>query len=98
MFQGVAVDGSTSYVPRQSNQGEYFSTDEDLDEDEGNHLTPLSIGSKRSSSSRNTRSTSASLSKKSRSPSVRSMDNNMRNLNVILENKTAVIQNIWAER
>jgi hypothetical protein len=26
------------------------------------------------------------------------MDNNMRNLNVILENKTAVIQNIWAER
>jgi hypothetical protein len=79
MFQGIAVTGESSYAPGRSNV-HYVSSDEDEEED-AEQLTPLSIGSKRRSSSR---STGASPTKRSRRPAIRTMNCNMRNLNVIL--------------
>lgn len=72
MFHGVVVDGSSSFIPRES-----VPIEEDSDEEPPEELeaqTPVSIGSKRAS---NTSTTGSSPSKKSRSPAVRSMDNNM---------------------
>ena len=96
MFLGVAVDGSTSYVPGQSNRTEYISSDDEEDEDD--HLAPLSTGSKRSTSTRSIHSTATSLNKKSRSPAVRVINKIMKDFNVIMENKTSMLQNIWASR
>jgi hypothetical protein len=90
MFQGVCVTGETSYVPSRRKGPQTISSDEDED---GGDTTPQSTrhssGSKRSFSSLSTRSTGSSPSKKSRSPAVRAMQSNMRELNVILENRTA---------
>lgn len=96
MFLGIAVTGEGSYVPgRRSKEPQYVSSDEDEDAD---RQTPVSTGSKRSFSSLSTHSTGMSPSKKSKSPAVRSMDNHMRHLNDILENRTRAYENIWADR
>jgi hypothetical protein len=98
MFQGVCVTGETSYVPGRRKGPQTISSDEDEDGgDTTPQSTPHSSGSKRSFSSR-TRSTGSSPSKKSRSPAVRAMQSNMRELNVILENRTAAQNQIWADR
>jgi hypothetical protein len=96
MFQGIAVTGESSYAPSRSNV-HYVSTDEDEEED-AEQVTPLSIGSKRSSSSRSTCNTGASPTKRSRRPAIRTMNSNMRNLNVILENKNEVMRTIWESK
>jgi hypothetical protein len=86
MFQGIVVTRESSYAPGRSNV-HYVSSDEDEEED-AEQLTPLSIGSKRSSnSSRSTCIVSASPTKRSRRPAIRTMNCNMRNLNIILEKK-----------
>jgi hypothetical protein len=99
MFQGVCVTGETSYVPGRRKGPQTISSDEDEDGgDTTPQSTPHSSGSKRSSSSLSTRSTGSSPIKKSRSPAVRAMQSNMRELNVILENRTAAQNQIWADR
>ena len=70
IFHGVAVDGSTSFVPRGS-----VTVDEEEEEQPLEDLdvqTPVSITSNKRASSTST--TSSSPSKKSKSPAVRSMD------------------------
>ena len=70
MFHGVAVDGSTSFVP-----GESVTVDEKEEEEPPEDLdvqTPISISSHKRAS--NTSTTGSSPSKKSKSPTVRSMD------------------------
>ena len=70
MFQGVAVDGSTSFFT-----GESVTMDEEEEEEPPEDLdvqTLVSISSHKRAS--NTSTTGSSLSKKSKSPAVRSMD------------------------
>jgi hypothetical protein len=99
MFQGVCVTGETSYVPGRRKGPQTISSDEDeVGGDSTPQSTPRTSGSKRSSSSFSTRSTGSSPIKKSRSPAVRAMQSNMRELNVILENRTASQNQIWAKR
>ena len=70
MFQGVAVDGSTSFVA-----GESVTVDEEEEEEtteDPDVHTLVSIGSHKRASSTST--TGSSPSKKSKSPAVRRMD------------------------
>ena len=70
MFHGVAIDGSTSFVPRGS-----VTMDEEEEEEPPKDLdvqTPVSISSHKRASSTST--TGSSPSKKSKSPAVRSMN------------------------
>ena len=70
MFHGVAVDGSTSFAPRESD-----TVDEDEEEEvaeDPDVQTLVSITSQKRASSTST--TGSSPSKKSKSPAVRSMD------------------------
>jgi len=71
MFHGVAIDGSTSFVPRGS-----VTVDEEEEEEEPPEdldvQTLVSITSNKRASSTST--TGSSPSKKSKSPAVRSMD------------------------
>jgi hypothetical protein len=73
MFKENTVDGSTSYVPgaRRASQCHVVSFDEEAGEEQQDDVTPKSYGNKRASS---TSTTSASPSKKSKSPAVRSMN------------------------
>jgi hypothetical protein len=93
MFMGVAVDGSTSFVPGQSTPYEDITSEdeEDFEEDEGDQLTPLSSGSKRTSSTPNTRSTTTSPKKKVKSPAVRDMVEGMKDFNVNAKDRTVVV-------
>jgi len=99
MFAGVAVNGETSFVPGVSRRLHYVSSGEDeADHDQVTPMscaTPVSSGSKRSSS---TRSDASSPSKKSKSAAVRSMDANMSRFNFSYENRTALMQNCWKAR
>lgn len=95
MFEGVCVTGETSYVPPRRNGPHNISSEDDED---GGNTTPQSTGSKRSFSSLSTRSTGTSPSKKSRNPAARAMETNMRELNVILENRTLAQNQMWADR
>ena len=95
MFAGVAVDGSSSFVPGQPDPIEVQETsDDEASEDAHDAQTddidepfsPASVRTKRASS---TSTTASSPKKRSRSPAVRSMDNNMRQLvNIAQENCT----------
>ena len=71
MFHGVVVDGSTSFVPRES-----VTVDEEEEEEEPPEdldvQTLVSISSHKRASITST--TGSSPSKKSKSPAVRSMD------------------------
>jgi len=98
MFLGVAVDGSFAYAPGQGAPSAYNISDDEHEGDEGEEqLTPLSIGTKRASTP-STRSTGSSPNKKTMSPTVRAMDNNTRDFNVIQENRNAMLQTIWKRR
>ncbi|RLN41575.1 hypothetical protein C2845_PM01G33420 [Panicum miliaceum] len=101
MFLGVAVDGSTSFVPSQQNpvvdipsEGEEESEEE---HDEEDLLTPLSIGSKRTCSTQSTRSTATSP-KKVESPAVRAMVSQMKDFNVNHKDRTAVMEGFLSRR
>lgn len=89
MFEGVAVDGSTSFVATADQPVECDSSDEADDDEDDDELTPLSVDNKRTSS---TSTTASSPSKKSRSPAVRVMDRNMSEYNEISRNKLSVLQ------
>lgn len=78
IFEGVAVDGSTSYVPGQSNIDDHRAPMEHEDEDSGfedmeatMEQSPMSSNSRKRASSTST--TAESPSKKSKSPMVKMM-------------------------
>jgi hypothetical protein len=99
MFAGVCVTGETSYVPGSRSGPQDISSAEDDDGgDTTGTGTPQSTGSKRSFGSFNTRSTASSPNKKARSPSLRVLQSSMRDLNTVLENRTAANSQIWANR
>lgn len=97
MFQGIAVTGETSYAPGSSASAQYISSGEDDDDEEEDRLTPVSIGSKRSSSSLSNRSTAATP-KKPKSPALQCMDNNLRSFQQIMDTKNAAIANLWKQK
>ena len=87
MFTGFVADGSTSYAPRQRSVQDITSDDtedeEEQEPDDQHVATPVSVGSKRTSSSRSTqslRSTASSPHKKVKSPAVRAMCEKIRGL------------------
>jgi hypothetical protein len=94
MFTGVAVDGSTSFVASESCpidlDGE--CSDEEAADEQEDQLTPLSIGTKRASS---TSTTTSSPNKRSKSPAVTSMDNNMREHNEIAKQKICLMESMF---
>jgi hypothetical protein len=80
MFTRFVADGSTSYAPGQQVVHDIPSDDAEDEEqqepDDQDVATPVSVGSKRTSSSRSTpslRSTSTSPNKKVKSPAVRAI-------------------------
>jgi hypothetical protein len=93
MFLGIAVDGTSAFVPGHSFRPENISSDED-----DGQATPLSTGTKRSSSSLSTHSIGTAPSKKSKSPAVKNMNRNMEHLSIVLENKTAMMRQALAQR
>jgi hypothetical protein len=93
MFLGIAVDGTRAFVPGHRSRPEHISSDED-----DGQATPLSTGTKRSSSSLSTHNTGTSPSKKSKSPAVKNMNRNMEHLSVVLENRTAMMRQALAQR
>jgi hypothetical protein len=101
IFEGVAVDGSTSFVPTARCPIQCDSSDEEAADEEDEQLTPLSnntpctIPSKRGSSTSNT---ARNPSKRSKSPAVRLADNNMTRHNELMSNKIDLIQNLWQTR
>lgn len=95
MFDGVAVDGSMSFVAGESNRIDCDSCDEDPGNENEDQLTPRSVGTKRTSS---TSTTASTPTKRSKSLAVRSMDNNMREYNEIARHKVNVMQTIWQQR
>jgi hypothetical protein len=72
MFMGVAVDGSSSYVPGDEDPVDVTPNDEENDSEDDHGLqTPQSSGSKRTrDSSQSLRSTATSPNKKTKSPTV----------------------------
>ena len=104
MFAGVAVDGSSSFVPGQPDPIEVQETaDDEASEDADDAQTddidepfsPASVRTKRASS---TSTTASSPKKWCRSPAVRSMDNNMRQLVNIAQGKLHLMDKIWEEK
>jgi hypothetical protein len=98
MFSGVAVMGDTSFVPRVNHQINFISSGEEEEDDDAFGIphscaTPVSSGSKRTTSS--TRNTATSPSKKTKSAVVRNMNNNMTRFNSSYDHRTEVMQNIW---
>jgi hypothetical protein len=71
------------------------SSDEEATDDPDDQLTPLSIGNKRASS---TSTTASSPSKRSKSPAVRAMDNNMRTRNEIANRRMCLLENMFEHR
>jgi len=104
MFAGVAVDGSSSFVPGQPDPIEVQETsDDEASEDADDAQTddidepfsPASVRTKRASS---TSTIASSPKKRCRSPAVRSMDNNMRQLVNIAQGKLHLMDKIWEEK
>ena len=95
MFAGTAVDGSTSFCPAQSNTVDVDSSDEDSNEEQDDQLTPLSVGTKRASS---TSTTASSPSKRSKSPAIRTMDGHMKEHNDISRQMLERMTAMWQER
>jgi hypothetical protein len=93
MFLGIAIDGTSTFVLGHRSRPEDISSDED-----DGQATPLSTGTKRSSSSLSTHNTGTSSSKKSKSPAVKNMNRNMEHLSVVLENRTAMMRQALAHR
>jgi hypothetical protein len=93
MFNGNTVDGSTSFVAgeRCPIDLDATSSDEEATDDPDDQLTPLSIGNKRAS---NTSTIASNPSKRSKSPPVRSMDNNMRTHNELASRRVSLLENM----
>ncbi|RLN07379.1 hypothetical protein C2845_PM11G05680 [Panicum miliaceum] len=105
MFEHVAVDGSTSFVPAASTPIEVPSSDEEEGdeevEEEEEHFTPISTSTPRSNTSKRASSTSTtarSPSKRTKSPAVRSADSNMTRHNELMSDRNEILQNLWAKR
>ncbi|CAN6195718.1 unnamed protein product [Urochloa humidicola] len=101
MFEGHVVDGSTSFVAGESTPINCDSSDDVEADEQDDQVTPLSNSTPKSSGSKRANSTSTTASsphKRSKSPAVRAMDNNMREHNEISRNKLAVLQSIWHEK
>ena len=94
MFAGNAVDGSTSFCPSQSNTVDGASSDDDSNDEHDDQLTPLSVGTKRASS---TSTTASSPSKRSKSPAVRTMDAHMKEHNEISRQRLEDDSNVARE-
>ncbi|BAT00860.1 Os07g0253400 [Oryza sativa Japonica Group] len=106
MFMGVAVDGSTSFVPthRASQPANPIVDVEDSDDDEESDkdyfdpLSPSSVGTKRSHSMRSTpstRSMATSPSKKLKSPAVRAVVKEMQVRNNLQKDKATSIDTLF---
>ncbi|CAN6349534.1 unnamed protein product [Urochloa humidicola] len=98
MFRGVAVDGYSSFGPGQQMRRNCFSSSEDEEYDDDEQLTPSSLGSKRQSSGRSTRSTCSSPNKKLRTPAVHAVANRMNECNLIQENRNEMMQSFISQR
>jgi hypothetical protein len=97
MFTGNTMDGSTSFVAGESCPIalDVPSSDEEATDDPEDQLTLLSIGNKRSSS---TSTTASSPSKRSKSPAVRSMDNNMSTHNELASHRVSLLGTLVEQR
>jgi ribosomal protein S10 len=93
MFAGVAVDGLTSFVARQSSHVDLDISDDDTIDEEDDEV--LSVGTKRASS---TSTTASSPNKRSKSPAVRSMDGHMREHNDISRLRLERMTSMWQQR
>ena len=100
MFMGVAVDGSTSYIPGDENPLDDIPSDEEEDSEEDHDLhTPHSIGSKRTSnSSQSLRSTASSPNKKMKSPAVRAMVSQLQLHNDIQTQRNVAMEGFICKR
>ena len=97
MFTGNTVDGSTSFVAGESGTIDLDggSSDEEAADEQEDQLTPLSIGNKRASS---TSTTASSPRKRSKSPALRAMDNNMRTHNEIANRRLCLMESMFEHR
>ena len=95
MFAGNTVDGSTSFCPAQSNTIVVDSSDDDSNYEQDDQLTPLSVGTKRASS---TSTTASSPSKRSKSPAIRTMDGHKKEHNDISRQRLERMTAMWQER
>ena len=97
MFTGNTVDGSTSFVAGESGTIDLDggSSDEEVADEMEDQLTPLSIGNKRASS---TSTTASSPRKRSKSPALRAMDNNMRTHNEIANRRLCLMESMFEHR
>jgi hypothetical protein len=100
MFMGVAVDGSSSYVPGDEDPVDVTPNDEENDSEDDHGLqTPQSSGSKRTrDSSQSLRSTATSLDKKTKSPAVRAMVSQMQLHNEIQTQRNAAMEGFMTKR
>jgi len=96
---GVAVDGSTSYIPGDENPLDDIPSDEEEDSEEEQDLhTPISIGSKRTSSTQSMCSTTTSPKKKLKSPTVKAIVSEMKEFNVNHKDRTATMEGFLSKR
>ncbi|XP_066320365.1 uncharacterized protein [Miscanthus floridulus] len=97
MFTGNTVDGSTSFIAGESGTIDLdgTSSDEEAAYEQDDQLTPLSIGNKRASS---TSTNASSPRKRSKSPALRAMDNNMRTHNEIANHRLCLMESMFEHR
>ena len=97
---GVAVDGTSSYIPGDENPLDDIPSDEEEDSEEDHDLhTPHSIGSKRTSnSSQSLRSTASSPNKKMKSPAVRAMVSQLQLHNDIQTQRNVAMEGFICKR
>ncbi|PVH62342.1 hypothetical protein PAHAL_3G268100 [Panicum hallii] len=100
MFMGVAIDGSSSYVPGDEDPVDVTPNDEEEDSEDDHSLqTPQSTGSKRTrDSSQSLRSTATSPNKKTKSPAVRAMVSQMQLHNEIQTQRNAAMEGFMTKR
>ncbi|XP_025821632.1 uncharacterized protein LOC112897534 [Panicum hallii] len=100
MFMGVAVDGSSSYVPGDEDPVDVTPNDEEEDSEDDHGLqTPQSTGSKRTrDSSQSVRSTATSPNKKTKSPAVRAMVSQMQLHNEIQTQRNVAMEGFMSKR
>ncbi|CAN6298879.1 unnamed protein product [Urochloa humidicola] len=97
MFLGVMVTGGTSFDPGQQHRRNNTSSyDDEYDDDD--QATPNSIGSKMTSSGHSTRSTCSSSHKRTRNPAVLAVANNLKDCNLIQEDKNQMMASWMSHR
>ncbi|CAN6331597.1 unnamed protein product [Urochloa humidicola] len=97
MFLGVTVTGGTAFGPGQQHRRNNTSSDDD-EYDDDDQATPNSVGSKRTSSGRNTRSTCSSPHKRSRNPAVLAVANNLKDCNLIQEDRNQMMSSWMSQK